>query len=240
MTDMNRAIGVRKCCSDCICFAQEYFKRSPRGICGCRCITRAGRVDVDRADGDGCVGSHCMIERPNEPSFSAKKHLSAEALEIAFQAYQSKNTGELCLIVLRCDDGSRLTPERISVSVDRGVHGDRWERDPKRKKEEQIAIMDIGVAKIFANGQSLTLFGDNLFFEQDWSSWKVGDVFALGTARFVVTDEPHRGCAKFSRRFGKAALKKTVKDEHKKRRGIYIRVLQDGVIQRGDVMERIG
>ena len=180
-----------------------------------------------------------MKVRPNEPSFSSQKHQSMHTLDESFSKYQSTNTGELCLIVLRCDDGSRLTPEQVEVSIERGVHGDRWERDPKRKYEEQIAAMDIGVANIFSNGQSLALFGDNLFFAQDWSMWNVGDVFALGTARFMVSSEPHTGCAKFSRRFGKDALKKTVQDAHKKLRGIYLQVIQDGVIQKGAVIQPI-
>ena len=180
-----------------------------------------------------------MIFRPNEPSFCSSKHLDRDALDEAFSCYQSQNSGCLRLIVIRCADGSRRTPNTVEVSEDRGVHGDRWEHSSKRKIVEQIAVMDMGVAEIFANGQSLTLFGDNLFIEQDWSMWKIGERFLLGSAIFALTAEPHTGCAKFSKRFGSAALKKTVLDREKKLRGVYVHVVRGGTIQVGEVLQRL-
>ena len=180
-----------------------------------------------------------MKIRPCEPSFCTSKHLKAEELEIKLAQYTAQSTGRLSLIVQRKKDGSRSCPSEIEVSVEGGVHGDRWFMDPKRKAEEQIAVMDTGVARLFANTQSLTLFGDNLFIHQDWSLWKAGEYFTLGTAVFRVTEEPHTGCAKFAMRFGHAALKKTVEYKAKKLRGIYVCVERGGTIKIGDCLKKL-
>ena len=45
-----------------------------------------------------------------------------------------------------------------------GVVPDRWYLDPKRSLDEQIATMNHQVAEYFANGQSLTLYGDAIFW----------------------------------------------------------------------------
>ena len=46
----------------------------------------------------------------------------------------------------------RLTPEG-------GVPGDAWARDCPAKVESQITVMQLGVAKLIAGEQPLTLFG---------------------------------------------------------------------------------
>ena len=175
-----------------------------------------------------------MNIRPKEPSFCTSKHLDAKDLEDRISRYQPLNSGRLCMIVIRKGDGSRYCPQEISVSRHKGVSGDRWAEDPERKIEEQIAVMDMGIAELFANSQSLTLFGDNLFIHEDWSRWEIGDRFELGTAILRLTSEPHTGCSKFAMRFGAAALKKTVEHKHRKLRGVYVCVEQDGVIRVGD------
>ncbi len=50
----------------------------------------------------------------------------------------------------------RLTPEG-------GVRGDAWARDCPAKVESQITVMQLGVAKLVAGEQPLTLFGGGAF-----------------------------------------------------------------------------
>ena len=92
------------------------------------------------------------------------------------------------------------------------------------------------VATIFANGQSLTLFGDNLFLDLDLSllNWPIGSRFQLGGAILEVSPEPHDGCSKFAKRFGSAALKKTCRDKEARWRGIYAMVIEAGWVEVGE------
>ena len=72
--------------------------------------------------------------------------------------------------MLRRADGVRETPERTRLSPDDGVPGDDWSRRPPRDPEAQLAVMRRDVAELIANGQPLTLFGDNLFVDLDLSA----------------------------------------------------------------------
>lgn len=101
--------------------------------------------------------------------------------------------------------------------------------------------MQIDVARLVANGQALTVFGDNLFLDLDLSveNLPIGSQVRIGSARLEVTPKPHNGCRKFAARFGHDALRLVSKPElrHRKLRGIYMRVLEAGATGPGDVVE---
>jgi MOSC domain-containing protein YiiM len=63
----------------------------------------------------------------------------------------------------------------------------------------------------------------------------------LGTATIEVTDQPHTGCAKFTRRFGLDAFHWVNNDAGSKLRlrGLNARVVVPGVVRRGDVVTKI-
>ena len=84
-----------------------------------------------------------------------------------------------------------------------------WYRDESRASEAQIAVMQIDVANLIANGQSVTLFGDSLFVELDLSAANLppGSRLRVGSALLEVTAKPHNGCRKFRERFGDGALR---------------------------------
>ncbi|MCP5024795.1 MAG: hypothetical protein GY929_00790 [Actinomycetia bacterium] len=56
-----------------------------------------------------------------------------------------------------------------------------------------------------------------------------------------VTDQPHRGCAKFSRRFGGDALEFVNSPEGTdvKARGINAKVVQPGTVSSGDMVKKV-
>jgi hypothetical protein len=153
-----------------------------------------------------------------------------------------RDRGRLDLIVRRVDPGGRRqTPERLVLSPDEGVAGDAWGRQAERKALAQIAVMQADVARLIANGQSLELFGDSLFLELDLSADNLppGSRLRIGRAALEVTPEPHNGCRKFRDRFGVDALRFVGARElqHRKLRGIYLRVVSTGEIAIGDVVE---
>ena len=65
------------------------------------------------------------------------------------------------------------------------------------------------VAELIANGQPLSVFGDNLFVEFDISAANLpaGTRLRVGEAVVEVTPLPHDGCRKFHGRFGQDALR---------------------------------
>jgi hypothetical protein len=149
-----------------------------------------------------------------------------------------RDSGRVELIVLRRPDGVRETPDRISLSAEEGVPGDGWSRRPPRDPEAQLAVMWRAVAELIANGQPLTLFGDNLFVDLDLSAANLpaGARLRVGAAEVVVTAKPHNGCRKFHGRFGADALRlvqqKKTRDQNY--RGVYWKTIAPGEVAVGD------
>lgn len=173
------------------------------------------------------------------------RHLPFDRLEQELAALAPpKDTGELALIVSRGDDGRRETPTRAVLSCEGGVPGDAWARDCPEKIEAQITLMRIDVARLVANGQPLTLFGDNLLVDLDLSvaNLPLGSRLQLGSAILEVTEKPHNGCVKFRQRFGKDALRLTATPELRalRLRGIYVKVVQAGAIALRDPITVLG
>lgn len=183
------------------------------------------------------------LEDQEGPWGDADQHLTRDALEAAFAAFlpAPKGRGRVTLLVSRIGGGKRETPESVLLTTTHGMPDDAWGRDPDRKPDAQLAIMRSDVATLVANGQPLTLFGDNLFVDLDLSTGNLphGTRLQVGDALLEVTPEPHDGCSKFRQRFGDGALRMTAdpqrRDQHL--RGIYMRVIGGGRVQVGDSME---
>jgi MOSC domain-containing protein YiiM len=149
--------------------------------------------------------------------------------------------GRVGLVVRRAAGGRREVLDQIGVSADAGVTGDAWGRRPQRDPDMQIAVMQADVAQLIANGQPLTLFGDNLFLELDLSASNLpaGSRVRVGSAILEITPMPHNGCRKFQARFGQDALRfvstKDLRDRNL--RGIYMRVVEPGDVRPGDPVE---
>ena len=164
-------------------------------------------------------------------------HLPQFELESGLRALPAlpKDSGRLALIVRRPADGSRETPERLRLSPEDGVPGDSWGRDQKRMLDAQIAVMQLDVAELIANGQPLTMFGDSLFVELDLSATNlpIGSRLRVGEAVVEVTPMPHDGCSKFKKRFGADALVfvNAKPTRHLNLRGIYWKVIEAGEVR---------
>jgi MOSC domain-containing protein YiiM len=152
-------------------------------------------------------------------------------------------SGRLALIVRRRADGIRETPVAVWLTPKDGVPGDGWGRRPPRDPEAQLAVMRRDVAELLANGQPLTLFGDNLFVELDISAANLptGTRLRVGEAIVEVTPKPHNGCDKFHGRVGADALRfvqaKPTRDQNL--RGIYWKVVEAGEARVGARIEVI-
>ncbi|MEN8185191.1 MAG: MOSC domain-containing protein, partial [Myxococcota bacterium] len=120
---------------------------------------------------------------------------------------------------------------------------DSWGRDMPERTDAQITLMRVDVARLFANGQELSLFGDNLLVDLDLSvdNLPTGSRLRLGKALLEVTPEPHTGCLKFAQRVGKDALRLTADRRFRalRLRGIYVKTVQGGEIALGDPIEAL-
>src|SRR5688572_16645378 len=187
-----------------------------------------------------------MAEQGREaygPEGDAAAHRALLDLETRLRALPAadQDAGFVALIVYRRPDGVRETPQRVRLSPEEGVPGDGWARRPPRDPEAQLAVMRRDVAELIANGQPLTLFGDNLFVDLDLSAGNLptGTRLRVGRALVEVTPKPHDGCIKFKGRFGGDALRfvqqKPTRDQNL--RGIYWRVAEPGELCVGDPIE---
>lgn len=168
------------------------------------------------------------------PPGDASTHRALEELDAAFRAMPAApaDLGSVVLFVRRRADGTRETPRQVRLTVEDGLPGDGWSRRPPRDPEAQLAVMCHRVAELIANGQPLTVFGDNLFVDLDLSAANlpVGTRLRVGDAVVEVTPKPHDGCVKFKGRFGDDALR-FVQDgptRNRNLRGIYWRVVESG------------
>lgn len=131
----------------------------------------------------------------------------------------------------------------MRLSPDEGVPGDGWSRRPPRDPEAQLAVMRRDVAELIANGQPLSLFGDNLLVDLDISAANLpaGTRLRVGAALVEVTAKPHNGCVKFKGRFGPDALHfvQATPTRNQNLRGIYWRVVAPGEAGVGDQIEVI-
>jgi MOSC domain-containing protein len=153
----------------------------------------------------------------------------------------SRDSGRVALIVCRRADGARETPSHVRLSPEHGMPSDGWSRRPPRNPDAQLAVMRRDVAELIAGGQSLSVFGDNLFVDLDISAANlpVGARLRVGRAVVEVTPKPHNGCHKFKGRFGMDALRfvqqKQTRDQNF--RGIYWKVIEPGEVRVGDPIQ---
>ncbi len=186
--------------------------------------------------------SRLLRHAAHGPWGDSSRHVPLKELERGLAALAPpKDVGTLALIVARGDDGRRETPERAVLTPEGGVPGDAWVRDAPEKIDAQITVMRIDVARLFASGQPLSLFGDNLLVDLDISvaNLPAGSRLRLGAALLEVTPEPHTGCIKFRQRFGGDALRLTADRRFRdlRLRGIYTKVVEGGEVAPGDPIE---
>lgn len=175
------------------------------------------------------------------------RHLGRAELHAAIQALPPAPTeeGTLNLMVTRGSKGQRNLPEEVVLTRKGGMPNDRWASQNRYGLEYQLATTRSDFARLVANGQPLELHGDNLYLTLDISSQNLpaGSLLRLGEALLRVTPQAHNGCKKWVQRFGLDAMKLNLAPEYRRLhlRGIYLCVVEDGRVRKGDkavVLER--
>lgn len=153
--------------------------------------------------------------------------------------------GRLEMIVARPDLGEREVLDEGELDPAYGLVSDTWIRRPVRADGTphplmQLNVMNARAAAIVAvDRERWALAGDQLYVDLHlgseqlpaWTQLAIGDVAVI-----EVTDHPHRGCAKFTRRFGLDAMRfvNSPAGRSLNLRGINARVVVGGTIRAGD------
>jgi hypothetical protein len=181
------------------------------------------------------------------------QYLSEADLLAGLEAIRNspKDQGLLELIVIRPKDLERVVLPECELSARLGAHGDMWADgcwrtlpDGSPHPDVQITLMNSRCIALLAQEKSRwPLAGDQLYVDLDLSgnNLPVGQRLAIGTAILEITDTPHTGCGLFAERFGPAAASFVNSPLGKPLhlRGIYAKVIQDGLVKTGDSVTKI-
>jgi hypothetical protein len=170
-------------------------------------------------------------------------HLPMADLErrLAALPRSPRERGAIRLLVARREHGLREIVDSAALTLESGMQGDAWSLGIDPDPEAQLTVMDMGVAELIAHGQSLAVYGDQIFMDLDLSSdnLPIGSRVRAGGALLEVSTRPHKGCAKYRARFGADALVFISRPDLRPRnlRGLYFQVVGDGLARVGDVVE---
>jgi hypothetical protein len=180
-------------------------------------------------------------------------HLSADQLVAGLDAVRRSPTdrGTLELIVTRPDLGEREVHDQAELDTTVGLVGDNWlvrgSRHTPDGSAEPLAQLNImnsrAIALISPDPARRPLAGDQLYLDLDLSpeNLPTGTRLAIGGAVIEINEKPHRGCAKFSQRFGTDAVRFVNSPDglSVRLRGVCATVVQPGTIRTGDAVTKL-
>lgn len=181
------------------------------------------------------------------------EHRTAAELEAGLDHVRAAPavSGTVELIVARPALGEREVLEVGHLDPAVGLVGDTWDARPSKRTPDgsphpdmQLNIINARLSALLADDvDHRALAGDQLHVDLDLSEHNLpaGTRLALGTAVIEITDQPHRGCAKFTERFGRDAMRlvNSPRGRDLHLRGVNARVVQGGSVRTGDRITKL-
>jgi hypothetical protein len=164
---------------------------------------------------------------------------------------RSPADGRLELIVRRPAEGEREVLEAATIDGTDGLVGDTWKQRGSRETDDgsphpgmQITLMNVRVAGLVARTPDRrALAGDQLFVDLDLSqdNLPAGTRLTIGSVVLEVSEAPHLGCAKFTRSFGRDALRfvNSPLGRQLRLRGVNTAVVVGGEVCVGDIVSKV-
>lgn len=161
------------------------------------------------------------------------------------------NDGRVELIVRRPAVDAREVLREGLLDPAEGLVGDTWRTrgssrtaDGTAHPDMQLNVMNVRAATLVAvDPGRRPLAGDQLYLDLDVSTKNLppGTRLELGSAVIEITDEPHRGCAKFAARFGRDALRfvNSAVGRELNLRGVNAKVVVAGRVNVGDTVRKL-
>jgi MOSC domain-containing protein YiiM len=123
------------------------------------------------------------------------------------------------------------------------MRGSKSTADGSAHPDMQLTLMNVRSATLIAGApERRQLAGDQFFVDLDLSVENIppGSRLKLGDATVEITEIPHRGCGKFSARFGVDALKFVNSEVGRELnlRGVNAKIIDGGVVRRGDAISK--
>lgn len=173
-------------------------------------------------------------------------YVETEALEagLAWIREAPATPGTVELVVRRPAEGEREVLEEGMLDAEHGLVGDDWVTRDGDRSDRQLTLMNARAIELIAGGRDRwPLAGDQLYVDLDLSpeNLPVGARLRIGSAVVEVTDVPHTGCAKFTERFGPAAIRFVNQPPGRalRLRGMYVRVVEPGAVRPGDPVTKL-
>ncbi|MEL6308623.1 MAG: MOSC domain-containing protein [Chloroflexota bacterium] len=176
-----------------------------------------------------------------------------EALESAFAQADPAPTdsGTVEMIICRPAHGERDELDSTTLDPEKGMIGDNWltrgsrhTEDGSANPEAQITLMNSRIIALLAKDRDdWAPAGDQFFVDFDLSqiNMPTGQRFQLGEAILEVSATPHTGCAKFTERYGSAAIRfvNSKEGRSQNRRGINAKIITGGTVKKGDTIHKL-
>lgn len=154
-----------------------------------------------------------------------------------------RDEGRLEMVVRRPAEDEREVVTESRIEPGHGVVGDSWGTRLRPDPKAEVTLMNARCVALLAGDVSRwPLAGDQLYVDLNLSEANLpaGRRLQIGSVVLEVSAKPHRGCAKFSSRFGADALHFVNSEEGRaaRLRGLNARVVEGGSVRVGDAVTK--